>query len=151
MPVQSSRATWLALCVGLLAAGCDAPPYDPRFAILLVDENIDVEGTAPALWLKREGGMDGPLVAEAQVGTSPDGRPVVELTLTPEGRNRLAALTRANIGRRLAVVVNGDVVAASIIGAEMADGRVMIDGNYTDGEARAMAAELMATRQPGGP
>jgi preprotein translocase subunit SecD len=153
------------LCTTLVIAGCDAQSTSgtPRFAILVVDDSVDDPGEqAPpgaervpasktgtglpgALWLKREGGMAGPFVAEAHVIAAADGQPAVEFTLTPEGRDRFAALTRANIGRRLAVVVNGAVVAASIIGAEMADGKAMLSGSYTEPEARALAAELMAT------
>lgn len=154
------------LCLGLLIAGCDGSdaPGTPRFAILLVDENID-DGQAPpdaervpaspeseglpvAFWLRREGGMSGPFVADARVIATPDGRPAVEFTLTHEGRDRFAALTRANIGRQVAVVVNGAVVASAVIGAEMADGRAMLSGNYTEAEANALAAELIATATP---
>ena len=152
------------LCLGLVIAGCDGSdaPGTPRFAILLVDESVDDSGQGPpgaervpaspeggdipvAFWLRREGGMSGPFVADARVSATPDGQPAVEFTLTPEGRDRFAALTRANIGRRVAVVVNGAVVASSIIGAEMADGRAMLSGSYTETQAKALAAELVAT------
>lgn len=156
------RLILLLLCIGLVMAGCDAwdSSGTPRFAILLVDESVG-EGAPPdaeriqaaatatdipvAMWLKREGGMVGPYVAEARVIAAPDGQPAVEFTLTPEGRQRFAALTRANIGRRLAVVVNGAIVASSIIGAEMPDGKAMLSASYTEAEAQALAAELTAT------
>jgi preprotein translocase subunit SecD len=153
------------LWLGVVVAGCEPDTVEtPRFAILLVDDAIDASaeqgpldaervrastagtGVAGALWLKREGGMVGPYVADARVIAAPDGQPAVEFTLTPQGRAQFAALTRANIGRRVAVVVNGAVVAASIIGAEMSDGRVMLSGNYSEAQARALAAEVMATR-----
>jgi len=152
----------LLLCLGLVIAGCQ--PWDasgaPRFAIFLVDDSIG-EGEPPdaqrvptstagtdvpvAMWLKREGGMVGPYVAEAHVVAAPDGQPAVEFTLTPEGRQRFAALTRTNIGRRLAVVVNGAIVASAIIGAEMPDGKAMLSANYTEAEAQELAAEMMGT------
>ena len=148
--------------MSVIVAACEPDTSGtPRFAILVVDEQAsagqkpqDAErlpastagsGVPGALWLKREGGMAGPYVAEARVIAAPDGQPAVEFTLTQDGRERFAALTRANIGRRVAVVVNGAVIAASLIGAEMADGKVMLSGNYTDEEARALAAEIMAT------
>jgi preprotein translocase subunit SecD len=156
------RLVLLLVCIGLVMAGCD--PWDasgtPRFAIFLVDESIGGEeppgaervptstaGTdvPVAMWLKREGGMVGPYVAEAHVGAAPDGQPTVEFTLTPEGRERFAALTRANIGRRLAVVVNGAIVASSIIGAEIPDGKAMLSASYTAAEAHELAAELTGT------
>lgn len=154
------------LCLGLIIAGCDGSnaPGTPRFAILLVDENINSEDapldaervpTSPestdlpvAFWLRREGGMSGPFVADARVIAAPDGQPAVEFTLTPDGRDRFASLTRANIGRRVAVVVNGAVVASSVIGAEMSDGRAMLSGSYTEAQANALATELIATATP---
>ena len=92
--------------------------------------------------------MSGRFVADARVIAAPDGQPAVEFTLTPEGRDRFAELTRANIGRRVAVVVNGAVVASSVIGGEMADGRAMLSGNYTEAQARSLADELIATSAP---
>ena len=154
------------LCLSLIIAGCDGSDAHgtPRFAILLVDENINSENASPdaervpaspesadlpvAFWLTREGGMSGPFVADARVIAAPDGQPAVEFTLTPEGRGRFAALTRTNIGRRVAVVVNGAVVASAVIGAEMADGRAMLSGSYTEAQANALAAELIATATP---
>lgn len=156
------RLILLLVSIGLVMAGCDAEDSTgtPRFAILLVDESVGDEpppgaervpaGTATtdvpvAMWLRREGGMVGPYVAEAHVGAAPDGQPTVEFTLTPEGRERFAALTRANVGRRLAVVVNGAIVASAIIGAEIPDGKAMLSASYTAAEAKALAAELTET------
>jgi preprotein translocase subunit SecD len=154
----------LLLCLSLLVVACDQPGSagTPRFAILLVDESVgeaappgadrvptSTAGDVPvAMWLKREGGMVGAYVAAARVIAAPDGQSAVEFTLTPEGRERFAALTLANIGRRLAVVVNGAIVASSIIGAEITDGRAMLSANYTEAQAQALAAELMATSRP---
>jgi preprotein translocase subunit SecD len=154
------------LCFSLVLTGCDGSDAagTPRFAIFLVDENINSENAPPdterlpaspesvglpvAFWLRREGGMSGPFVADARVIAAPDGQPAVEFTLTPDGRDRFAALTRTNIGRRVAVVVNGAVVASSVIGAEMTDGRAMLSGNYTEAQARLLADELIATATP---
>ena len=161
-----SRLFLALLCLSLVIAGCDGSdmPGTPRFAILLVDENINSENAPPdaervpaspenadlpvAFWLRREGGMSGPFVADARVIAAPDGQPAVEFILTPAGRERFALLTRTNIGRRVAVVVNGAVVASAVIGAEMADGRAMLSGNYTEAQANALAAELIATATP---
>jgi len=46
------------------------------------------------------------------------------------------------------VVVNGAVVASSIIGGEMPDGRAMLSGSYTEAQARSLAEELIATSAP---
>jgi len=41
-----------------------------------------------ALWLKGEGGMEGPFVADAQVDVAVDGTSAVRLTFTPERWNQ---------------------------------------------------------------
>ena len=161
-----SRLFLALLCLSLVIAGCDGSdtPGTPRFAIFLVDESINSENAPPdaervsaspengdlpvAFWLRREGGMSGPFVADARVIAAPDGQPAVEFILTPAGRERFALLTRTNIGRRVAVVVNGAVVASAVIGAEMADGKAMLSGSYTKAQANALAAELIATATP---
>ena len=93
----------------------------------------------------------GDVVADAHVGVGPDGKPVVEFNLTPEGRQQFAALTRANIGRRIAIVVNGVVVASPTVKEAMIEGKGMISGNYTETEGGALAAQMMSPKLPATP
>jgi preprotein translocase subunit SecD len=108
-------------------------------------------GTSGALWLKREGGMEGPFVADARVDVGVDGTSSVRLTFTPEGREEFAALTRASIGHSLAFVLNGRVIVSALIGAEIDDGRIEINAAFTEVEARALSEELIATNREIGP
>ena len=72
--------------------------------------------------------------------------------LTPDGRGRLARLTRdykphgaknpSNNGRALAIVVNGELVTAPIIYAEIDMGEFVITGKFTKEEAVGLAAAL---------
>ena len=76
----------------------------------------------------------------------------VSAKLTPEGRGRLARLTRdykphgaknpSNNGRALAIVVNGELVTAPIIYAEIDMGEFVITGKFTKEEAVGLAAAL---------
>ena len=76
----------------------------------------------------------------------------VSAKLTPEGRGRLARVTRdykphgaknpSNNGRALAIVVNGELVTAPIIYAEIDMGEFVITGNFTKEEAIKLAAAL---------
>ena len=76
----------------------------------------------------------------------------VSAKLTPEGRGRLARLTRdykphgaknsSNQGRALAIVVNGELVAAPIIQTEIDMGEFIITGKFTKEEAVNLAAAL---------
>ena len=76
----------------------------------------------------------------------------VSAKLTPEGRGRLARLTRdykphgaknpSDLGRALAIVVNGELVTAPIIVSEIDIGEFMITGKFTKEEAVNLAAAL---------
>ncbi|HLI67009.1 MAG TPA: M56 family metallopeptidase [Caulobacteraceae bacterium] len=81
----------------------------------------------------------GDMVIEARAVVGEQGEQVVRFTLTPEGARRLAALTRANIGGRLAVVVNGAVMSAYVIRGEISGGAGEISGHFTPAEATRVA------------
>jgi preprotein translocase subunit SecD len=158
------------LCISLIVAGAAtaqdiSQSSNPRFAVRVIDESMDGRtqtgppgenrvpnstlgiGMPGWWWLKREGGIEGS-IAEAHVGAAADGRPTVGLTFTPEGREKFAALTHASLGHRLAFVVNGTVIAAQIVGAEITEGKVMITGYYTEMEARTLVDEIMGAARP---
>jgi preprotein translocase subunit SecD len=95
-----------------------------------------------SVWLKREGAIEGPLVVDAHTG-SVEEEAVVLFTLTPEAADRFAALTRANIGHRVAMVVNGKVVVNTLIAGEAPRSSLQFGGNFTQAEARTIAADMM--------
>jgi beta-lactamase regulating signal transducer with metallopeptidase domain len=157
------------LAAGVVTAQTYTQSNNPRFAIRVVDESVgrDTQQGPPGddrvrvstqdkrvpseLWLKRDGQIEGDVLLDAHVSTSRDGKPAVAFSLTPEGRDRLAALTRANIGHPLAVVVNGTVVTVPIVREAMLDGKGEINGNFTQAEAGALAAEMMGTKRSPAP
>ena len=96
-----------------------------------------------SVWLKREGAIEGPFVVEAHTG-SVEGEAVVLFTLTPEAADRFASLTRANIGHRVAMVVNGRVVLNTLIAGEAPRNSLQLAGNFTEAEARTIAADMMS-------
>jgi len=55
----------------------------------------------------------------------------LELVFTPEAASRFARVTRENIGKGLAIVLNNIVLAAPIIKYEIPNGRVGIHGNFS--------------------
>jgi preprotein translocase subunit SecD len=133
----------------------------PRFAIRLVDEAVDpsTKSGPPsddhipnsqlglpnpgAQWLKRQGGVEGEL-GEAHIADGAGGETVVLFSLTPKGRDQFTAVTRANIGHRLAIVVDGKIVVSWRDDHEFTDGGGQISSYYTKSEAQQLAAEMMA-------
>ena len=147
------------LCISIILLAFYAHPTASApnlpFAIRIVDESGDVPSRPSgadlvpnfkgggSIWLKREGAIEGALVVDAHVGTGADGSAVVLFTLTPEAEDRLAALTRANVGHRLAMVAGGKVVVNTLIAGEAPRTSLQFDGHFTAAEAGAIASEMM--------
>lgn len=70
-------------------------------------------------------------------------RPVVELTLTPEGAKKFKDLTAKNIGKKCAMVLNGKLLSAPVIRDTIPGGRAIINGIFTRSEAEDIANGLM--------
>jgi preprotein translocase subunit SecD len=155
--LRSITAGWKVLCISVVLLACYIPPSvsapNIPFAIRIVDESGLPSRASDAdlvpnfkdggsIWLKREGAIEGSLVIDAHVGTGADGSAVVLFTLTPQGADRLAALTRTNVGHRLAMVVNGKVVVNTLIAGEAPRTPLQFDGHFTAAEAGAIAADM---------
>jgi len=63
------------------------------------------------------------------------------LTLTPSGAARLEALTRDWIGRRAAIIIDGDIRVTPVIRSAIAGGRASITVDNRD-EADQLAKRL---------
>ena len=93
--------------------------------------------------------MSGSAVADARVrpGTQLEG-PYVELVLSDRGAREFEALTGENVGRNLAIVLDGKVFSAPVIREKIAGGRASITGSFDIKEARDLAIVLRAGALP---
>lgn len=69
----------------------------------------------------------------------------IALTLTQEGAARFAQITRDGKGRRLAILLGGQLWTAPLIREEITGGTLEISGNFTEGEAKALADAIRAS------
>lgn len=90
--------------------------------------------------------LDGDALAWARLQKDPMQRLEIAIQLTPEGTTRFAELTRANLGRRLAIVFQGRVMSAPVIQSEIRGGRGVITGNYSEAEAADLVWQLNRPR-----
>jgi preprotein translocase subunit SecD len=67
--------------------------------------------------------------------------------LNPDGKKRFAEVTRENIGKRLAIIVDGKVLTAPTILDEISVGSGQITGSYTEKEAKEIAAKLQPAKR----
>ena len=70
------------------------------------------------------------------------GNPQIEVAFTKEGRKLFAEVTRQNVGRRLAIVVNGCLLASPKIMTEISGGKALISGRFSEQEAAKLAAKI---------
>jgi hypothetical protein len=68
----------------------------------------------------------------------------IALTLTQQGAALLAQVTREGKGRRLAILLGGQLWTAPLIREEITGGTLEISGNFTEGEAKALADAIRA-------
>jgi hypothetical protein len=85
--------------------------------------------------------LTGSSVASARAGQELD-RPVVHLELTPEAAVVLGRVTAANLGRSLAVVIDGRVLSIAVIQTPISGGRVSLSGRMDAAEAADTARRL---------
>ncbi|MGL4687436.1 MAG: protein translocase subunit SecD, partial [Fusobacteriaceae bacterium] len=76
------------------------------------------------------------------------GRPQIQFEMTNEGAVKFAQITRDNIGKRLAITLDGVVQTAPMINSEIPGGNGVITGTYTVEEAKATATLLNAGALP---
>jgi len=91
---------------------------------------------------KPERGLTGSIVKSAIVVRGNLGQPEIDFTLTTEGATVFAEVTSANVGRRLAIVLDGDLYSAPVIQSAIETGRGQITGQFELREAFELANVL---------
>lgn len=76
------------------------------------------------------------------------GVPQIGLEFDSEGAKILKETTRNNIGKRLAIYLDGVIISAPVIQNEITDGQALITGQFTLEEARILARRLNAGALP---
>ena len=92
--------------------------------------------------------LKGSDLVDARVQFDRFNRPEVALEFTPEGAKKFADLTRNNIGRRLAIVLDGTIYSAPNIKTAITDGRAVITGINDLDEATQIALVLRSGSLP---
>ena len=75
-------------------------------------------------------------------------RPIVEFALTAGAAERFANATRANVGRSLAILLDGNVVSAPAIEGPIDGGEGYIRGRFTAQEAADLSLVLRSGALP---
>jgi len=99
--------------------------------------------------LEKKVALEGEHITDAAAVISPEtSQPVVTFRLDNDGARQFATMTKNNIGRVLAVVLDDTVVTAPVINSVIPGGRGEITGSFTMSEAQDVALMLRTGALP---
>ncbi|MCF3639452.1 protein translocase subunit SecD [Rhizobium sp. TRM95111] len=128
----------------------------------MLDQTVDPNGIAPRGVTILPGANDGnkyPVedrveisgdrLADAKAGFDQrTNEPIVSFTFDTTGARQFADITRANVGRPFAIVLDGKVLTAPVIREPIIGGSGQISGNFTPQEATVLSALLRSGALP---
>ena len=118
------------------ADGIQAKNYYELHAIKVTSSN----GRAP---------LEGDVVTDAKDQFDPNtNAPEVSMSMNTDGARRWAALTKANINKAIAIVLDGSVYSAPRVNGEISGGQSSITGNFTVEDTKDLANTLKSGRMP---
>ncbi len=92
--------------------------------------------------------LSGDVVVDSKADFDQHGNPVVSMAMNTEGARRWATLTKQNIGRGVAIVLDGYVYSAPRVNDEITGGRSEISGNFTVEDTQDLANVLKSGKMP---
>src|SRR6266446_2842861 len=102
----------------------------------------DGRETIEEVLVKKRAEMDGSGLKSAMVVRGNLGEPQIDFTLNDEGAKKFGDITRENIGRRLAILLDGQLYSAPVIQGAIETGRGQITGHFDQKEAFDLASVL---------
>ena len=92
--------------------------------------------------------LEGDVVTDAKDEFDQYSKPAVSMTMNPDGARRWAQLTKQNIGRSIAIVLDNYVYSAPNVNSEITGGRSQITGHFTPEQAKDLANVLKSGKMP---
>ena len=92
--------------------------------------------------------LDGGAVTDARVQYGNNGNPEVSMSMNAEGANTWARMTKDNIGRQIAIVLDGMVYSYPTVQNEISGGSSQITGDFTVEESEDLANVLKSGKLP---
>ena len=117
-----------------MGEGASANVYE-LYAIKVTERN----GRAP---------LEGDVVTDASDSYDQRGMPCVSMKMNVDGARRWAALTKANLKRSVAIVLDDNVYSAPTVQSEITGGNSEITGHFTAEDTRDLANVLKSGKMP---
>lgn len=108
-----------------------------------------VDGSGGQVLIRRRVMVSGESLVDAQPGFDPQtNEPVVNFRFDASGGKRFADVTKANVGRPFAIVLDNEVISAPVIRSPILGGQGQISGGFTVTAANDLAILLRAGALP---
>ena len=103
--------------------------------------------------LEAQGLQTGPLltskyITKVSVESTPMATPVINIEMEKEGADKWEKITKKNIGKPLAIVVDNEVYSTPTVSDKISNGSTSISGAFTQQEAERLAFRLQAKKMP---
>lgn len=92
--------------------------------------------------------LEGDVITDAKDQFDQYGRPEVSMTMNSDGARQWAAITKANLGKAVAIVLDGLVYTSPRIKSEITGGQSSISGSFTIEDTKDLANTLKSGRMP---
>lgn len=161
---QSTLSVLLAVTVSIAFIGCTstrhaaATPDSTAFQMRLVLDAPSRDSTQMSVVQKTESPaqkevlyvqnavlLDQKALKSAKLIKDSFGHPQIAVAFTKSGQERFAEVTRDNVGKRLALVIDGQLYSAPVIRTEIPGGTANISGNFSEPEAKDLVTKINAS------
>ncbi|WP_321478680.1 protein translocase subunit SecDF [uncultured Bacteroides sp.] len=121
--------------------GVSAADFDPKAQTfeLYAIKSTERNGKAP---------LEGDVVNDAKDEYDQWNKPAVSMEMNQDGSRRWALMTKQNIGKSIAIVLDGYVYSAPNVNSEITGGRSQITGHFTPEQAKDLANVLKSGKMP---
>ena len=92
--------------------------------------------------------MSGDVIADAKDDFDQNHQPIVSMTMTTNGARDWASLTKKNLKKCVAIVLDGYVYSAPVVQSEITGGNSQISGHFTTDDTRDLANVLKSGKMP---
>lgn len=91
-----------------------------------------------------DSGLTGQYLSKAtlQFGSGTKIGPSINITFNDEGAQKFAVLTKDNVGKKIGIFLDGELISAPVVREVISDGSAEISGQFTLDEAKSLVRDL---------
>jgi len=121
------------LLAKIKAAGTTTPEILAQANPLALEDANFVETDLTGQYLSR---------ATLELGSSNSLSPTIGIEFNSEGAQKFDDITKANVGKKVGIFLDGQVISAPVVREEIKDGKAQISGQFTLDDAKSLVRDL---------